>query len=259
MRLDIYLQQQQFFPSRVKANEAIHQAKVLVNGIIITKSAYILQPQDIIQILPNDVLKYVSAGGFKLEKALQDFKLDLKDKTVLDIGSSTGGFTDCALQHGASVVYAVDGGSNQLHSSLIAHPQVQVYEHTPIQQFNVPNLVDVVVMDVSFTSQTFIYPILPKLLKPQGIFLSLIKPQFELGAKVSISNGIIKDPKLHLQVWSKIAKTCAQHNLYIHNITTTPMHKKKNIEYFALFQFIPNTINWNYNKIIEQAFTKYKS
>ncbi|HEX4957393.1 MAG TPA: TlyA family RNA methyltransferase [Lacibacter sp.] len=235
MRLDVYLVQQQFFPSREKAKQAIAEGTVLVNQQPAAKAGMEIHATDHIEVTAHELLKYVSAGGWKLEKAIHDFHFDFSNKTVLDIGASTGGFTDCALQHGASLVYAVDVGSNQLHPSLQQHPRIISLEQTNIKDFPLPQLVDVVVMDVSFTSQVPVLALIPSFLKEEGVLISLIKPQFELDQKIKFTNGIVTNEKLRQQAVEKVIAAAASCGLHLQQLTTAPLHEKKNVEYLGMF------------------------
>ncbi len=235
MRLDVYLIEQQLFPSREKAKLAIESGHVLVNGKAASKPGLNLKPDDVVEVAEHKLLQYVSLGGFKLEKIIQTFQLDFQGKTVLDVGSSTGGFTDCALQHGAKHVTAVDVGSEQLHSSLRSRADISLHEQTNIKDFQLPNPVDYIVMDVSFTSQTLIIPELKRFLKPGGAFLSLIKPQFELDQRTRLSNGIITDPALRQKGLDKVLDSAAYHGFKLQGIVEAPIQPKKNIEYMAWF------------------------
>ncbi len=152
--------------------------------------------------------KYVSRAGFKLEGALDQFPISVEGITAVDIGSSTGGFTDCLLQRGAEKVHAVDVGTNQLVYKLRTHPRVQVKEQFNARYMDVDDLgeqVDLAVMDVSFISLTRIWPAAKRVLKPEGQLIALIKPQFELSKEeVSAGKGIIKDPALHQKAIEKM-------------------------------------------------------
>ncbi|MCX7742951.1 MAG: TlyA family RNA methyltransferase [Flavobacteriales bacterium] len=239
MRLDVFLVQKGWFPSRQKARKAIDAGWVIVNGKPVPKAGTEITLNDVIEVSPNELLKYVSAGGFKLEKAILDFQLDFRGKTILDIGASTGGFTDCALQHGAVKVYTVDVGTDQLSPQLKKDSRVIWHEQTHIKDFTLAINVDVVLMDVSFMSQVLVYPLLKNWLKPQGWVISLIKPQFELNKKISFRRGIIRDEQLHQQVLNKIIDEAAKHNLMVQKITTAPESEQKNKEFLAWFIYQP--------------------
>jgi 23S rRNA (cytidine1920-2'-O)/16S rRNA (cytidine1409-2'-O)-methyltransferase len=235
MRLDVYLVEKGFFPSRQKAKSAIDSGWVSVNGKIAAKAGVEITPKDVIEIKAHDLLKYVSAGGFKLEKAIREFRLDFKGKTVLDVGASTGGFTDCALQHGASKVYTVDVGSDQLSPRLKQDPRVIWKEQTHVKDFTLAEKVDIVVMDVSFISQVQVYPFLKNWLKEDGWLITLIKPQFELDRKVSFRGGIVRDEKLHQAVLDKIKLAAKNEDFILKGLTSAPENEHKNKEFLAWF------------------------
>lgn len=235
MRLDVYLVQEGFFPSRQKARSAIDAGLVAINGKVATKAGVEITPKDMIEIKPHDLLKYVSAGGFKLEKAIRDFHLDFKGKTVLDVGASTGGFTDCALQHGAAKVFTVDVGTDQLSPHLKQNPRVVWHEQTHVKDFVLAEKVDIVMMDVSFISQLQVYPFLKNWLKGGGWLITLIKPQFELDRKVSFRGGIVRDEKLHQEVLDKITLAAQNEGFVLKGLTAAPENEYKNKEFLAWF------------------------
>ncbi len=240
MRLDIFLVQNGFFPSREKARLAIAQSAVQVNGQFAQKPAYEVAPDAIINIVA-ETLPYVSKGGLKLAKAVAEFELDFTEKRVLDLGASTGGFTDCALQCGAKKVYAVDVGTNQIHEKLRNDPRVAVYEDLHLRDLTLQNLdnepVDATVMDLSFISLTHVFPSVSKLLKPNALVVALIKPQFELGERVKLKGGIVRDSKIHQKVVQKVTISAEQAGFRLQKITTTDVENtdKKNLEFLGLF------------------------
>ena len=187
MRLDHYMVEA-YHKTRSQVQDLIKQGKVMVGNQIITKTGYELKDEVVILIEDN---RYVSRGGLKLLDAITAFQLDFKDVVVCDIGSSTGGFTDCALQHGAKKVYAYDVGSNQMHDSLRHDPRVILHEQTNILSVTLPTDIQIYTVDVSFTS---VKPILNYLQTQTGTFIILVKPQFEVGPEF-IKDGIVKDPK----------------------------------------------------------------
>ena len=200
-RLDIILVNKGIVDSRSKAQDLIKHGKIYVNGNKITKSSYSCKLEDNIEV-HGELLKYVSRGGLKLEGALKAFNFDLNEKKVIDIGSSTGGFTDCCIQNGASKVIAVDVGTNQLHSSLLNNPKLELHENTDIRNLNVEVVkdVEVAVIDTSFISVTKFIPIITKYPKLESI-ICLIKPQFECGKEIADKyKGMILDKKVHLDV-----------------------------------------------------------
>ncbi len=237
MRLDVYLVQEGFFPSRHKARSAIDAGWVIVNGKAVNKAGMEITSKDVIEIKAHDLLKYVSAGGLKLEKAICEFQLDFKGKTVLDVGASTGGFTDCALQHGAIKVYTVDVGSDQLSPRLKEDSRVIWKEQTHVKDFTLAEKVDIVVMDVSFISQVLVYPYLKNWMKDDGWLITLIKPQFELDRKVSFRGGIVRDEKLHQEVLDKIMLSAQKEGFSLKGLTTAPENEHKNKEFLGWFVY----------------------
>ena len=249
MRLDKYLTDNNFFPSREKAQTAIKHETVMVDGCIVTKAS-----MDITESMRVEVIdlfnKYVSMGGLKLEKAIKDFGLDFAGKSVLDIGASTGGFTDCALQHGAASVTAVDVGTAQLVESLRNHPKVTVFENKDFRDLTAEDVgsqkFDFIVSDVSFISLTYIIPHIDPFLKPDGQMMFLIKPQFEAGPSFLNKSGIVKDEKGYKTAIQKVMSEALNHHYYLQGLSiSTLFEKQKNVEFLALFgrqvsTFAPN-------------------
>lgn len=195
MRADVYLAENGYAPSREKAKAMIGQGNVLCNGIPLTKPAQEILPGTEITVL--EPLRYVGRGGLKLEAALSAFGIDVSGVFALDIGASTGGFTDCLLQNGAAQVCAVDSGSDQLAQKLRQNPRVQCLEHCNARYLTpeaIGGRVSLIVMDVSFISATYLIPLFPGLLLPNGKAICLIKPQFEVGKAMLGKGGIVKDP-----------------------------------------------------------------
>ena len=205
IRLDQLLVSRGFFTSREQARRAILAGEVSVGTRTAAKASEALDEKTVIAVKPTR--KYVGRGALKLEPALDYFDIELQGKTALDIGASTGGFTDCMLQRGAEKVYAVDVGYGQLDWKLRNDPRVIVLEKTNarfLTREKIPELVDVCVIDVSFISLTLILPNAFALLKPSGVILALIKPQFELQRSDVGKGGIVRDPRLHQQAQDKI-------------------------------------------------------
>jgi 23S rRNA (cytidine1920-2'-O)/16S rRNA (cytidine1409-2'-O)-methyltransferase len=204
-RLDQLLVGQGVFPSRQQARRAILAGQVKVGTRIAAKPSELLDAGAAISVKPTR--KYVGRGALKLESALNHFQIDVQGKTVLDIGASTGGFTDCMLQRGAEKVYAVDVGYGQLDWKLRNDPRVTVLEQINarfLTRDQIQELVDICVIDVSFISLTLILANAFTLLKPAGLILALIKPQFELKRSDVGKGGIIRDPHLHQKAQDKI-------------------------------------------------------
>jgi 23S rRNA (cytidine1920-2'-O)/16S rRNA (cytidine1409-2'-O)-methyltransferase len=205
LRLDQLLVGRGLFPSREQARRAILAGKVSVGTRIAAKPSELLDDQTAIAVKP--IRKYVGRGALKLESALDHFHVDLRGKTGLDIGASTGGFTDCMLQRGAEKIYAVDVGYGQLDWKLRNDPRVIVLEKINARFLTgdqVQELVDLCVIDVSFISLTLILPNAVALLEPDGVILALIKPQFELQRSEVGKGGIVRDPRLHQKAQDKI-------------------------------------------------------
>ncbi len=239
LRLDVRLVQEGYFESREKARYAISSGCIRVSGHIITKPAYSISVEAPIEIL-DIALPYVSRGGLKLEKAIREFNLDFTDKTVLDVGASTGGFSDCALQHGAKQVIAIDVGVDQLHPSLRTHPQVLFFEKTDFR--HLPERVlnhapfDIVLADLSFISLQGLFPIFHPFVKPEGFLLVLVKPQFELKTRIRLKNGILKDESVRQKILKEIIDSAENAGLNFQRTCQTDADgASKNIEYFILF------------------------
>jgi len=205
LRLDQLLVGRGFFPSREQARRAILAGKVSVATRVIDKPSELLDEQTAVAV--KAIRKYVGRGALKLEPALDHFGIDVRGKNALDIGASTGGFTDCMLQRGVEKVYAVDVGYGQLDWKLRNDTRVSVLEKTNARFLTpdqVQELVDICVIDVSFISLTLILPNALALLKPDGVILTLIKPQFELQRSDVGKGGIVRDPGLHQKAQDKI-------------------------------------------------------
>jgi len=205
LRLDQLLVGRGLFPSREQARRAILAGEISVATRVVDKPSELLDEQTAIAV--KATRKYVGRGALKLESALDYFHVDLQGKTALDIGASTGGFTDCMLQRGAEKVYAVDVGYGQLDWKLRNDSRVIVLEKINARRLTgdqIPEPVDICVIDVSFISLTLILPKAVALLKPDGIILGLIKPQFELQRSDVGKGGIVRDPLLHQKAQDKI-------------------------------------------------------
>ena len=207
-RLDQLLVERHLAESRQKAQALILSGNVLVDGQKAPKAGHAVDPESKIELLEQP--KYVGRGGLKLEAALAHFEIEVSGKVCLDVGSSTGGFTDCLLQHGAALVYAIDVGTGQLDWKLRNDPRVIVHEQVNARYLSreqVPEPVDLAVCDVSFISVTMILPVLPDLLAANGGMIILVKPQFELERRQVGKGGIVRDPELHRRACEKIQST----------------------------------------------------
>lgn len=240
LRLDKYLYDNQYAESRNKAQQLILDSKVKVNNKIINKPNFLVSNDDNINIISN--LEFVSRGGLKLESAIKHFQINMKDKIVLDIGASTGGFTDCCIKNGAKIVYALDVGTNQLHYSLLSNPKVINLPNTNLKK--IPDIfhnlnIDIFVVDVSFISLKNVFEVLMPIFKKEQILICLIKPQFELNKAIITKNkGCIKSPKLHNQAINNVLKSANEYNFKLVNIIESPIKgaKGENKEFLAMFK-----------------------
>ncbi len=204
-RLDTALVERGLFPSREQAQRAVMAGQVRSGGRVLNKSSEMVGPGA--ELTVEAPPKYVGRGGLKLEGALEHFQITPAGQTCLDIGASTGGFTDCLLQHGAAKVYAIDVGHGQLAWKIRNHERVVVREHLNARHLtraDIPEPIDLCVIDVSFISLSLILPSAFELLTPSGMLLALIKPQFELEPQDVGRGGIVRDPALHEKAQAKI-------------------------------------------------------
>ncbi len=193
-RLDLYLVEQDFFPSRAAAIMAVKQGCISVDGVIITKPAFIVMGTPTVTIM--GACPWVSRGGLKLEHGLNHFKVDVSGKICLDLGASTGGFSDVLLAHHAEKIYAVDVGHSQLHEKIALNPKIINLEQTPAKELDtdiIPDEIDFLCVDVSFISATKVLPFVLPLLADNAQMIILCKPQFELNPK-AIKKGMVKNP-----------------------------------------------------------------
>ncbi len=254
VRLDALVYSQGLSSSREKAQAMIIAGEVWVSGTRVDKPGTKVDENAEI-VIQSRRIPYVSRGGFKLEGAIRDFKLDFQAKVVLDVGASTGGYTDCALQNGADKVFAVDVGYGQLAWSLRNDPRVVVWERTNIRYFTpdqLGELVDIITMDVSFISTTLIYPVLVNLLKANGEVISLIKPQFEAGKEKVGKKGVVKDPAVHREVLLRCIAVAEQSGLNCVGISHSPIKGPEgNIEYFIHLKKQPGPLAQIVEKVAE--------
>ena len=241
MRADQYLYSYGYFESRQKAKNEILAGNVSADGKTVKKpSEEIRDGADI--VISENTLAFVSRGGLKLEAALHEFSVNVKGMTAVDIGASTGGFTDCLLKHGAKKVYAVDCGTDQLHEKLRIDDRV-----VSIEKFNARQLApetlgqwcDIAVMDVSFISQALLYPNAAAVLKPNGILISLIKPQFEVGKDNLSKHGIVKDSGAVEKCIKDLIIKAAEYSLVNEGLAVSPIRGGDgNTEYLACFRYV---------------------
>ncbi|MBR6359257.1 MAG: TlyA family RNA methyltransferase [Lachnospiraceae bacterium] len=242
MRLDALLVNKGLAPSRERAKELIKNGQVSVNGKVISKASY-ETPDDAVVKITGETLKYVSRGGLKLEKAVDHFSLLLDGLTCMDIGASTGGFTDVMLQNGAKKVFAVDVGTDQLHPSLKADPRVVSMEQTNIRDLTPAMIgnetIDFVSIDVSFISLKLVLPVVKNILKPGGNCVCLIKPQFEAGKQRLGKNGVVKDKKVHEAVKTEVSECAEALGFKVKGITESPIRGPEgNTEFLMLIESV---------------------
>ncbi|MBR3837203.1 MAG: TlyA family RNA methyltransferase [Clostridia bacterium] len=237
-RLDTYLFENGFAASRSLAAKLVKGGYVTLNGDVCRKPGTPVEEGADLQICESPLTRYVSRGGLKLEAALNAWGVLTPDMVCADIGASTGGFTDCLLQHGAGKVFAIDSGSGQLHSALRENRNVVSLENVNARFLDEGMIgkVDLVVMDVSFISQTLLYPAVTKVLKKGGYFISLVKPQFEVGRENVGSGGIVRSEKARKDCLDVIAVKSEKYGLVLKDVIPSPITGGDgNTEYLALF------------------------
>lgn len=235
-RLDCLLVDKKIVETRSKASELIKKGKVKVEGKTIVKPGKLVNPASRIEI-EKDKFFYVSRAGEKLAYALEKFNINVANKICLDVGSSTGGFVDCLIKNGAKMVYAVDVGQNQLHSSLRKNKKVRVFENTDIRNFSLPKnkKVNLITVDISFISVKLILPILKKFLLPNAEIIVLIKPQFEVGRKYLNKKGVVKDFSVVEKIIKEIIQTATQAGFVPQGLITSPIKGKEGNQEFLLY------------------------
>lgn len=243
MRIDLRLKEE-FNISRQKAQMLIKEEAVFVNDKLVLKSSMEVMDSDIVRINENDVLKYVSRGGLKLEKALECFNISVKDMECVDIGASTGGFTHVLLKNNAKRVYAVDVGTNQLAQSIKEDDRVVSVENTNIIDFvkDFNKKVDFVCTDVSFVSVTKILHCIKVLLKDAAVCVILVKPQFECGREHN-KNGIVKDKRVHKNVLLNVLSAVYDNGLEPVDLAVSPIKGGDgNVEYLLKIKNCENNV-----------------
>ncbi len=235
-RLDLYLVENGFTESREKAKALIMSGIVYVNDQKELKAGRDLKVDDIVEVR-GSTLKYVSRGGLKLEKAMREFPIDLSDCTCMDIGASTGGFTDCMLQNGAKKVYSIDVGYGQLAWKLRSDERVVNMERTNFRYVThneIPEEIDFASADVSFISLKIILPVMYELLKENGEAVCLIKPQFEAGREKVGKKGVVRDVNVHIEVIENIVGFAASQKFKVLGLSFSPVKGPEgNIEYLV--------------------------
>lgn len=275
-RIDVLLVEQGFFESREKAKSAV-MAGLVLSGTERIEKPGMKVPRDVPITVKGAVHPYVSRGGLKLEKALKQFGIELQDRVMLDIGASTGGFTDCALQHGASYVYAIDVGYNQLDWSIRTDERVNVKERMNFRYMTPDDLdgpaPDFASIDVSFISLKIILPPLLDLLQRPADIVALIKPQFEAGRDKVGKSGVVRDPKVHQEVLETVLNHAISLGFSLQGLTFSPITGGEgNIEFLAHFRLVepetgspednkpaPGAIAEISRKAIEEANHKFQA
>jgi len=240
-RIDKLLVAKGLADSRTKAQAMVMAGVVLVDNQRVEKPSDQFLPDAPVRIkdADNPAAKYVGRGGVKLEAALRQFQIDVTGLTCLDVGASTGGFTDCLLQHGATRLFAVDVGHNQLDWRLRNDPRVEVREGVNaryLQPEEFTTKFDLIVVDVSFISLTKVIPALVPLMKAEGRLIALIKPQFEVGKGEVGSGGVVKDPEQHERVVREVTDFAETLNLRRLGLIESPIKGAEgNVEFLGLF------------------------
>ncbi len=224
-RIDLLLVKKGLAPTRTRARTLIMAGVVFVDSTRVDKAGTIVK-EDAEILVKDSTLRYVSRGGIKLEAALDEFKVHVRDKVALDIGVSTGGFTDCLLKHRAKKVYAVDVGYGQLDWKLRQDPKVVVMERINARYLkpeDIGELVDVATIDVSFISLTKVILPVSKILKQKGVLIALVKPQFEVGRGKVGKGGIVRDESKHREVINKITNFLEELNFDVVGVIPSPI------------------------------------
>lgn len=238
-RLDNLLIERGIVQSRERAKGLILSGDVRVNGNPVNKAGTLVDEDADIELTGKDI-PYVSRGGLKLEKAIKEFGVNIKDKVAVDVGASTGGFTDCLLHHGTKKVYAVDVGYGQLAWKLRKDPRVVVIERKNIRHIKPSDIgepLNIATIDVSFISLKLVLPVVKNLLKENGEIIALIKPQFEVGKGEVGKGGIVREKEKHEKVISEIKSFAIDLGLKVLNVTESPIAGQKgNVEFLIYLQ-----------------------
>ena len=233
-RLDIYLTENGYAESREKAKSIIMEGIVYINNQKADKAGDMVAETDNVEVRGN-TLRYVSRGGLKLEKAMTDFNLNLDGKVCMDVGASTGGFTDCMLQNGAAKVYCVDVGYGQLAWKLRQDERVRNMERTNIRyvtENDIEEKLDFASIDVAFISLKLVLPVVYNLLKDDGEVVALIKPQFEAGREKVGKKGVVRDKNVHIEVIENVLGFTREFGFKVSEVTFSPIKGPEgNIEY----------------------------
>ena len=261
VRLDVALVERGIAESRSKAQRMIDDGVIAVNGTVVTKASDRVTDEDHVALVGN-TCPYVSRGGLKLEKALDQFHIDPTGYVCGDFGASTGGFTDCLLQHGAAKVYAVDVGFDQLADQLQQDSRVVVMEKTNVRDL-LPDAfterLDLAVIDVSFISLRLVLPIVQRFLKENGQILCLIKPQFEAGRELIGKRGVVRSRKTHVTVLRNFCSNCTMLGLGVQNLAFSPVTGGEgNIEFLAQLSMSHHFETPDLEQIVIQAHQRLR-
>lgn len=261
-RLDVAVFEQGYAPSREKAKAIIMAGIVYVNNQKVDKAGFELKEGDVLEVR-GKTLQYVSRGGLKLEKAMQEFPITLEGKVCMDVGASTGGFTDCMLQNGAVKVYSVDVGYGQLAWKLRTDERVVNLERTNFRyatREQIPDEVDFASVDVSFISLKHILPNLNTLLAPDGQAVCLIKPQFEAGKEKVGKKGVVRDLNVHLEVVENVINLAVENGFSVMGLQFSPIKGPEgNIEYLIYLNKTEQPIvseNVNAKELVNMSHTE---
>jgi 23S rRNA (cytidine1920-2'-O)/16S rRNA (cytidine1409-2'-O)-methyltransferase len=233
-RLDVVMAQRKLVASRSQAESWIRLGKVKVDGKVITKAGFLVSENSVIVLADEE--QYVSRAALKLKSADGSFHIDWQGKTVLDVGSSTGGFTQYALMHGAKKVFAVDVGTEQLHPSLRADERIELHEKTDIRDFWTEQAIDIVVGDVSFISLREILPHVSKLMSHDSVLVAMVKPQFEAGHSSVKHKGVIKNDRMRRDILQDFERWAVQHFTIVAKKDSEVAGSKGNVERFYLLR-----------------------
>ncbi len=257
-RLDIAIKEKYGY-SREYTKDIILKGYAFVNNKNIKKPSYKVTDNDIITLDEKAKPKYVSRGGFKLEKALKCFNISLVDKICIDIGASTGGFSDCMLQNSAKKIYSIDVGTNQLNDKILNNSKVVSIENMDIRDYQPEQKADFISVDVSFISLKKIIDKINTLLNENGTLVMLIKPQFEVGRENIDKNGIVKNKNIHIKILQDITEFCKEQNLFIKGLTYSPIKGGKgNIEYLMYLNKYKCDTILSFKQVVFEAFEKLK-
>lgn len=259
MRLDQYLFINNYFDSRNKAIEAIKRGEVYCNARLIDKPSFNIDESVVQNIEIKQTQSFVSLGGYKLSKALNDFNFSVTDYVVADIGASTGGFTDCLLQNGALTVYAVDVNSDLLHARLRENTKVVsiIKNAKELKRNDFDKRLNMICADLSFISLTQVIDVFCELIDDDCHVILLIKPQFEMGKRIKFKNGIIRDENLRYEAVKNVCMECIKSSFLPLSITTAPIVDNKNVEYLILLKKVQkNSLNID-EKFVNKLMNKF--